>query len=265
MCGNLGDPIMAKDTLKIYQYIRSINSSMILQMNTNGSARSKEWWEELAKYNVKVIFGIDGLEDTHHLYRINTNWGQILKNAKIFIDAGGEAVWDMIVFKHNEHQINSCKELSLKLGFKHFAVKHTSRFTNNQLNVLDETGKTVHILYPSEKSLAITKKVHKAQEEHIPTIHCKSKRDSQIYVGSNGNVAPCCWISQHEWSVPYSLFRIDYMDKIGQYPNLNNQSLKQIFNSEYFDLIEKTWTTTGLSECSKQCGSCDKFMEQFNV
>ena len=46
---------------------------MTLQMHTNGSGRNKNWWKELALLNVKVIFGIDGLEDTHKLYRINTH------------------------------------------------------------------------------------------------------------------------------------------------------------------------------------------------
>jgi len=54
MCGNLGDPIIAQDTLEIYQYIRSINPKIRLAMHTNGSARDINWWEELAKEKVKI-------------------------------------------------------------------------------------------------------------------------------------------------------------------------------------------------------------------
>ena len=41
-------------------------------MMTNGGARSKQWWTDLGKLTkgkMRVTFGIDGLEDTNHLYR----------------------------------------------------------------------------------------------------------------------------------------------------------------------------------------------------
>jgi len=67
MCGNLGDPIMAKDTLGIMQYLRKHNAGMTLQMHTNGSARTVDWFKGLADVGVKIVFGIDGLKDTHAL------------------------------------------------------------------------------------------------------------------------------------------------------------------------------------------------------
>ena len=39
--------------------------------------------------------------------------------------------------------------------------------------------------------------------------------------------------------------------------------MKDIFASGYFDPIAGCWNTTGLKECSKQCGSFDKLNEQF--
>ena len=42
MCGNLGDPIISKDTLEIYQYLREVNPNISLAMHTNGS-KSNIW------------------------------------------------------------------------------------------------------------------------------------------------------------------------------------------------------------------------------
>jgi hypothetical protein len=53
------------------------------------------------------------------------------------------------------------------------------------------------------------------------------------------------------------------MDKIGVYPNLNKQSLIDIFNSGFFSKIESTWSAVPLMECGKQCGHFDKLGEQF--
>lgn len=262
MCGNLGDPVVAKDTLEIFKYLRLINPTMHLMMHTNGSARNTQWWEEIAKQQVVVVFAIDGLEDTHSLYRIGTNWSTVIKNATAFISAGGDARWDMLVFQHNEHQVDACRQISTDLGFKDFYVKHTSRFRNNKFNVLDLQGRTTHILYPTNKSDDMVKKIQVAKEEHLPTIKCKAQQSTEIYVSATGNVSPCCWLDL-EWESHLSSQRIDYMDKIGRFANLNQLSLTEIFESGIFNEIERSWTSTGLRECTKQCGSFDRLTEQF--
>jgi MoaA/NifB/PqqE/SkfB family radical SAM enzyme len=259
MCGNLGDPIIAEDCLEIFQYLKETNPNIRLSMHTNGSARNIHWWKKLAKYKVKVTFGIDGLEDTHKLYRISTNWDTIIKNAESFIKAGGEAEWHMLVFKHNEHQIEECRALSHKLEFKKFTTKHTSRFKDNKFHVLDETGKTVNILYPTKLSTSHTVNVLSVLPAEI---QCKAKKYSQLYISADGGVSPCCWLD-FSWQLPNQDNRINYMDKIGVYPNLNKQSLIDIFNSGFFSKIESTWSTVPLMECGKQCGHFDKLGEQF--
>ena len=256
MCGNLGDPIIAKDTLKIFEYIRAVNPSISLSMNTNGSARSWHFWKGLADTGVHVRFGIDGLIDTHNLYRIGTDWTKILDNAKYFIKEGGHATWDMLVFEHNKHQVEICKELSLKLGFEKFASKNTARFKEGSLNVIDKTGKTTHILYPTDRSKQII------VTSESKTINCKVAKEKSLYISATGNLLPCCWLD-NEWYNPNHPHRIDYMDKIGNYPNLNKNRLSEIFDTKYFDSIANTWKESPLIECSKQCGEVDRFNEQF--
>ena len=259
MCGNLGDPIIAQDCLEIFQYLRETNPTMRLSMHTNGSARSHEWWWKLAHTKVKVKFGIDGLSDTHEIYRVGTNYYNLLRNAGEFIRAGGEAEWHMLVFKHNEHQIEDCRALSEGIGFRKFTVKHTSRFKDGKFNVLDEDGRTVNVLYPTETSKKFTSKVVNI----VPAeIQCKAQKYKQIYISANGGVSPCCWLDL-SWQLPNQDNRINYMDKIGKFPNLNNSSLKDIFESNFFSMIEATWKDTPLIECSKQCGHFDKLGAQF--
>jgi MoaA/NifB/PqqE/SkfB family radical SAM enzyme len=134
-CGNYGDPCACKEFSDIYTYVREINPKIRLCLNTNASLRNTDWWIKLAKVvdhdSVQgnyCTFSIDGLEDTNHLYRRNTNWKKIMENAKAFIDAGGVAHWDFIVFEHNEHQVEEARELARSMGFKNFNVKRTTRF-----------------------------------------------------------------------------------------------------------------------------------------
>lgn len=262
MCGNLGDPIIAKDTVPIFNYIRSLNPNIHLQMHTNGSARDKKFWEDLAYLDVIVVFGLDGLEDTHSKYRINTDFNKIIENAKTFINAGGEARWDMLVFQHNQHQTEECEKLAYELGFKEFQKKDSSRFKDGKYIVLDDAGKPIDTLYPTDRSVSFIEKIEDAKSETKPTISCKAKNANEMYIGANGAVSPCCWIDL-EWLPPVSNERIDYMGKIGKFPNLRTTSLEEIFNSDYFTQIENTWTSNCLETCKKQCGKFDKLGAQF--
>jgi hypothetical protein len=259
MCGNTGDPIMSKDTLEIFNYLRENNSTMELSMNTNGSARTRRFWEQLAELNVRVIFGIDGLEDTHSLYRIGTDYNKILENASTFIRHGGHAEWHMLIFEHNKHQVGACQHNADMMGFKQFIAKNTSRFRDNQLNVLDANGKTTHILYPSDKSISITKKL----EDNSPcTINCKVIKDKGLYIAANGLVSPCCWLDFNGINIANPSI-VDFKDKGLAHPDLNINTLQEIFDSSFFNDIENTWVNDPLRQCRRQCGKVDKFNEQF--
>lgn len=262
MCGNLGDPIVARDTLEIFEYLRDINPNIHLSMHTNGSARNTSWWTKLAKTNTIVTFGIDGLEDTHHLYRIGTDYNKIIENARAFNDAGGTSYWHMLAFNHNEHQIETCRKLSIKYGFKEFSVKHTSRFKEDKFHVIDDSGKTLYKLYPTSKSSSMIAKVKAATTEVKPCITCKAAKQEQIYVAASGKVSPCCWLDM-EYKLAIQDTRIDYMDKIGVFPGLRTNTLDEIFKSNFFRKIENTWDNEPLLECAKQCGSFNKLQEQF--
>ena len=87
--GNFGDFITAKDNLDIVQYFILCNPNIKIEISTNASGGRAGLWEQLGKLkNVEIGFAIDGLEDTHQLYRRNTNWQTVINNAKKFIAAG---------------------------------------------------------------------------------------------------------------------------------------------------------------------------------
>ena len=262
MCGNLGDAIIAKDTLKVFRYLRDTNPQISLGLHTNGSAQTKRWWQQLADLNVVVTFGIDGLEDTHALYRVGTNFDKIIDNAYDFIQAGGTARWHMLVFDHNKHQIDACEQLSKELGFAEFTQKNSSRFRGDYMPVLTKEGKTSHKIYPSDRSVSISEKMFSIKLEETKEIHCKAKQSLSIYVGADGSVTPCCWLD-YTGIPPAGLSVVDYKDRNFKNPNLNLNSLEEIFESNYFDRIEETWLDKPLRECSKQCGSFNKLEEQF--
>ena len=131
-CGVHGDPGMAKDLYEICEYIDQVSPTTVIRMNTNGGMRKPEFWAKMGTlfskklrdhWSWQITFSIDGLADTNHLYRRNVDWDKLVANAKAFIDAGGRAEWDYLIFKHNEHQIDEAKQLSKNMGFHAFVPK----------------------------------------------------------------------------------------------------------------------------------------------
>jgi sulfatase maturation enzyme AslB (radical SAM superfamily) len=132
MCGNYGDPAAAPECIDIFRYFRSHNDKIALEIHSNGGLRSKEWWAELGTVlngpQDYCHFGIDGLEDTNHIYRVNTVWPKIIENAQSFIANGGKAIWVYLIFEHNEHQVERAQQLAQELGFAKFQPKVSRRF-----------------------------------------------------------------------------------------------------------------------------------------
>jgi MoaA/NifB/PqqE/SkfB family radical SAM enzyme len=207
-CGNYGDPILAKDCLEIFEYVRN-NSDAKLGIHTNGSARDTIWWKKLAEVfrsTDEVVFGIDGFEESHILYRRGTIWKKIIENAKTFIDNGGSALIDCLVFKHNESELKEFEKQMLSIGFKSVNFKSTQRFYDmEKFPVQNKKREIEYYLEPAEtpeyKKISIIKlndikKDISIWEDMVEKSKLKPKclKENSIYIDSRGNVLPCCWV-----------------------------------------------------------------------
>jgi len=200
--GNFGDIVMNPEGPGIVEYFLNQNPNLNIKISTNGGARDQTFWNKLAQTGATVLFCLDGLEDTHHLYRQNTVWNTVIRNAGIFISNGGKAVWKMIKFNHNQHQVDSCRKLSQQLGFADFQLIDEGR---NTAPVFDCDGNLTHVLgnYTGEKDFKIL--FHKKTTDQVlledilperqpsTSVTCQTKKLKSIYISSTGDVSPCCW------------------------------------------------------------------------
>ena len=262
--GNFGDAVMNPDTLDIIKYFRDNNSQLSISISTNGSARNSKFWKGLAEQKVKVIFCIDGLEDTHRLYRQNTSWSTIIKNAKTFINSGGVAIWKMIKFDHNAHQIAECKQLSKSMGFGYFDLVDIGRNTGP---VFDTRGKLTHTLgnYSGETNIHVL--LHKKKTDLVlpedigdpkAEIECASIRNRSIYVSSTGVVSPCCWVGFGEYGQgDIHSTSARQLEKIIKKNNALEYPLAECI--EWFSDIKHSWKFQTYEEgrlvvCDANCG-----------
>jgi MoaA/NifB/PqqE/SkfB family radical SAM enzyme len=188
MCGNYGDPAASPHTIEIFKYFRSINPNLTLGMNTNGAINNKDWWIKLANVLTGptdfVVFSIDGLEDTNHIYRKNVVWAKLIENAAAFINAGGPAQWEMLIYEHNQHQVNAAEELARSMGFFWFRTKVSKRFTTAPITFLNP---------PKNYNLPNVKKLQK--------IDCHALNEQSVYVSATGRLLPCCWFGAEVFSL----------------------------------------------------------------
>jgi MoaA/NifB/PqqE/SkfB family radical SAM enzyme len=296
MCGNLGDPIVASDTLEVFRYFREHNSNMWLSMNTNAGARDSAWWTELAKiYDNKgaVIFSVDGLIDTNHLYRQNVKWSNVENSMRSFINAGGRARWDFIIFEHNQHQVEEAEQLANEWGCEKFIKKKTARFFSTARN----EGKEIHQAQNRKGTETILLRKPKeefqnrilSKEQELITQHgsmtkyydncnidCKVANEGNIFITAEGLLMPCCWTAGRMykwWHEDYRTEQIwDFIDNAGgkeAIDVINNDLIDVLDNNRLFSDIESSWSlpnvTSGkLSVCSQKCGiGFDAFSEQF--
>jgi hypothetical protein len=100
-----------------------------------------------------------------------------MDNAKAFIVANGRAQWDMLVYKHNEHQVDACEQLARDMKFTWFRAKVSRRPYINGLE------------FP----------VTWNRLEYVPgKINCHAVKESSVYIDAQGRVSPCCWLGARQ-------------------------------------------------------------------
>lgn len=279
--GSIGDPCAAPNFLDVIKTIRT-KGNFNITINTNGGMKSPEWWEELATvlYPTDAVqFGIDGLEDTNHIYRVNVNWKKLTQNFQAFIKAGGRAYWQYIAFKHNQHQVEDARKFAADNNFALFFVRPSHRFAVDQLFNVTRIGSNGVIIEPPDASELI----HDVVKQDIPNsiatwmdlskntcINCYAKKTESVYIDHAGRLLPCCYIGGYSYARKAINFPDKWNDLWNEYGNehvsLYNHTWEEVLESEFFHRIEKSWgddyDNGRMFICSATCSSFNGSMNK---
>jgi sulfatase maturation enzyme AslB (radical SAM superfamily) len=233
MCGNFGEPAAARHCLEVMQWFRSVNPNIVLGINTSGSLRTASWWRDLAAVLSGpldyAVFSIDGLEDTNSIYRRGSSWSRIMTNAQAFIDTGGSAHWDMLVFEHNQHQIDQAENLARSMGFTWFRTKYTDRPITPRIQWLKKVD--------AQDPTPVTDK-----------ITCHYETTGQAYLAATGQWMPCCYIGG----------KLEYPDTAGHelrtvFGTPHDQDFDTVHNSPGWQAVWQSWQHQPLRVCRESC------------
>ena len=295
-CGSYGDPIVHPEFLEIVKDFRNKSKTLWIYIHTNGGYHNLEWWKELAEVIGpcgKIDFGIDGLEDTNHLYRRHVDFRKVINNAQSFIQAGGKAQWNYIVFEHNQHQIEAAKILSQIIGFEQILFRGTGRFLDHE-NLIQKDSWQVTPKNAEPYELQVTslseyqnssmqrledlKKEYNNIKEYFDTtpIKCDACVNNKLVITAEGLVLPCNFFEHNLYDARFydrsvqpgsnDLHFVDGKNQVRQLLesydmdrlNINNYSLQDILQNDFWSDLVASWNKTleqgRVFECAFTCG-----------
>jgi hypothetical protein len=261
--GNLGDFGLAQDAAEIVNYL--VQNNVTLEISTNGSMRSPDWWAKLAHPRVTIGFALDGLEDTHSIYRQDTDWHRVIANARAYIAAGGRAIWRFAPFEHNKHQEEQCKKLSQTLGFQDFYNIYDGR---DQGPVYSRQGQFVRWIGREDKKAPLIQdmldshlswgdaniELSSSKDQPNTKINCRSLK-GEIYIAADGSVYPCCYMGFYPAQMIHP--GNTQLRKIVKENNALEHSLEHCL--AWFEHIQNSWKIPSIAQgrlyhCVESCG-----------
>jgi MoaA/NifB/PqqE/SkfB family radical SAM enzyme len=234
----------------------------------------------------QIDFGIDGLEDTLHLYRKNVKYNNVIANAQAFIRAGGRAQWNFIVFQHNQHQVEQVQQLGRDMGFYNVLIRKTGRFLNHatmsEMNSWPVAGAD-YVLEPprneqymnrSMQYLPELKKKYVNIKQYFDntTIKCDALVGNKVAVNVEGTVLPCNFFNHNLYDARFRngsmpganpLSTVDGKNQVREFLecygldnlNIHNKTLPEIFTNDFWqDLVASFNNHNRLFECAMTCG-----------
>lgn len=266
-CGTIDDPAMHPQFLDMLEFLQE--KRIVADIHTNGSLRTPEYWQKVAGLTSKVVaskvrFNVDGLEDTNHLYRRGSSWTKIIQNAEAFINAGGIAIWQYIVFDWNKHQVELAKDLAAQMKFSGFKYRHDRCDSVSAIDI--DNGFVRPEWKPSWERL-IVKAERKSKGS---AIECFSEKSKSYFIGFNGDVWPCCFLHNSKWSHLGTLsentqrFEGNYGKN---WNNLNYFTFSEILQSKFFneDLQDSWETQTHGTGCKDRLLRCSQTCSKFSI
>lgn len=267
-CGNIDEPLAHPDFLTLIDHLYELRPSLIIQVHTNGSIRNKSYHYDLSK-KIKAFheqsclrYGIDGLADTHAIYRQNTSFKKAMENMKAAIDGGGQVIWQFLIFPWNRHQVEDAKELAKSIGCSEIWLRpDRSEATQLGLEQIQLQKKKPAPVKPPLGDFSMTAFIPRNKEDKIL---CKflANQEGTMFLSWEAKIWPCCFHSNVLYSNEstrraYQNFVLEGYDR--DFNDLKVYSFDEICSHPFFqkDLM-KSWQdpdSTRSWRCVQKCRS----------
>jgi MoaA/NifB/PqqE/SkfB family radical SAM enzyme len=131
-CGQVSDPVHHPKFIELLEKIYSISKRARCTCSVHHASAGKplHWYPKAfqANPNAQWWFGIDGLPEDSHKYRTNQDGVKLFNILKESVKHLNVApIWQYIVFRYNENDIEKAKNMATDIGAK-FVLVNSSRW-----------------------------------------------------------------------------------------------------------------------------------------
>lgn len=212
ICGKNGEPISNPHFSEICGYIID-NSNALIDVNTNGSLKSEEWWWNLGikcGERLKMTFAIDGCtQEMHEYYRVNTKLQKILDNMETLASTPAKIETFTVLFKHNIDHYEEIRQMCFDRGSMHHKHIESTRFPvespilmefntrSGERRILERVTEEFGGVIDEDrmrKFRPVNLQYKKREMENLD-ITCESIEGKALNMLINSQVYPCCYIS----------------------------------------------------------------------
>jgi MoaA/NifB/PqqE/SkfB family radical SAM enzyme len=254
-CGDVGDPIYAKDFLKIIKYIKHTSTTTV-SIVTNGSYKDVDWWVSLGNLlgqSDQVTFSVDGWDqESNQKYRINSDWNSIVSGMRTLRSVSDcHMNWSMIYFNFNEAHVDKIKQTALDLGFDTFDTVCSSKFDGRYS--IDGVDSLKPKLVAPDMQYKKTRTTFKQTVLPIPAqtvdrhawARCLNWQ-KELFINVDGMVHPCPWFN--------SGYQINhFVDKYRDQLNIKTRGLHQVLNDTLWQEFVDRLDHAPLEVCKIKC------------
>lgn len=272
--GNVGDPMTNPEFIDIITYFHEKAEKLNIEIRTNGGLRDQAFWQSMGtisksvaskKGSCKVVFAIDGLEDTNHIYRVGVNYNKVIENLKTYINAGGDAAWAFIVFDHNYKQEDEIRQFAKSIGVRSFIKVKSLRNVVKDIPSMNQSSSytfSPDIIERKKEIIQIIRTPHvRSPVNYTEQMTCLHKHGNRVFIMGGMTVWPCCTFYDM-WQRKKPKF-MDSLKKYGpDFNSLHKHTLAEILNSPFFEDLPKRWDERNelfTGGCIMQCSHHGQF------
>ncbi|MEW6101141.1 MAG: radical SAM protein [Candidatus Omnitrophota bacterium] len=218
-----GEPFLNKDLSEMIRYAKEANNKVRITTSTNLNTEDKPLLKKLITCGIdEIIVSCDGASsETYAKYRVGGDFQRVIENMKYLCDLKKELgkstkiVWNFLVFRHNEHELDKARAMAEEIGVDF-------RVGLMRTSMKDEILKPHKEAIEKDKAWIPDNPEYSAydKEKFLPKKMIKSCRKpwQEITVNWDGKIFPCCAVYEEKYN----------------FGNANESGIKKAWNNGMF-------------------------------
>jgi len=239
-----GEPLLNKDLISIIKYAKAEKEGIRITTSTNLNVRNDALLVDLIASGIdEIIVSCDGVSLESYLkYRVGGDFNLVMDNLRLLaekkkeLDTKADIVWNFLVFRHNEGEVEEARKMakligaSFRTGLMRTSMKDEILKPHKDAIAKDRDWIPDNPLYSAyDKEKCVPKKVIKT---------CR-KPWQEISINWNGKVFPCCAVYGDQYSLG----------------DVKIDSIKDIWNNKLFMAARREILREQQHACTI-CGIC---------